>query len=87
MNKNGFSKKKNLMRSFKKGSIIFSKVYRSFFANIGYDLGDCVYQIRPYMVVNKVFESYYKKVLFPIVTYGELKSEITSLKEWSISTE
>ena len=39
------------------------------------------------MVVNKVFESYYKKVLFPIVTYDELESEITSLKEWSNPTE
>lgn len=58
----------------------FSKVYCSFFANIGYDLEDYTYQIRPYMVVNKVFESYYKMVSFPIVTYDELKAEIKLLQ-------
>ena len=76
-----FFKEEKFDEKFQKRINYFSKVYRSFFANIGYDLGDCVYQIRPYMVVNKVFESYYKKVLFPIVTYDELKSEITLPKE------
>ncbi len=82
-----FFKEEKFDEKFQKRINYFSKVYSSFFANIGYDLGDCVYQIRPYMVVNKVFESYYKKVLFPIVTYDELKSEITSLNEWNILTE
>lgn len=82
-----FFEKEKFDEKFQKRINYFAKIYRLFFANIGYDLGDCVYQIRPYMVVNKVFESYYKKVLFPIVTYGELKSEISSLKEWNISTE
>ena len=31
---------------------------------------------RTYMVVNKVFSSYYKHVQFPIVTFDELKREI-----------
>ena len=82
-----FFKEAKFDEKFQKRIDYFSKVYHSFFANKGYDLGDCAYQIRPYMVVNKVFESYYKKVLFPIVTYDELKSEITSLREWSNSTE
>ncbi len=81
-----FFKEEKYDEKFQKRIIYFTKVYRSFFSNMGYDLGDGVYQIRPYMVVNKVFESYYKKVSFPIVTYDELKSEITSLKEWSNST-
>jgi hypothetical protein len=82
-----FFKEEKFDEKFQKRINYFSEIYRSFFANIGYELEDCVYQIRPYMVVNKVFESYYKKVLFSIVTYDELKSEITSLKEWSNLSE
>jgi len=82
-----FFKEEKFDEKFQKRINYFSKVYRSFFSNIGYDLGECIYQIKPYMVVNKVFESYYKKVLFPIVTYDEIKSEIISLKELSDPTE
>ena len=46
----------------------------SFFANHGYDTEG--FTINPYMVVNKVFSSYYKHVQFPIVTFDELKREI-----------
>lgn len=52
----------------------FSKVAMSFFANHGYDTEG--FTINPYMVVNKVFSSYYKHVQFPIVTFDELKREI-----------
>lgn len=76
-----FFTKDKFDEKFQKRFNYFSKVYRSFFANIGYDLGEYEYQIRPYMVVSKVFESYYKKISFPIVTYDELKSIITELKE------
>ena len=51
-----------------------SKVAMSFFANHGYDTEG--FTINPYMVVNKVFSSYYKHVQFPIVTFDELKREI-----------
>ena len=34
------------------------------------------YKIVPYMVMNKVMESRYKKVDFPIISIGELKEEI-----------
>lgn len=34
------------------------------------------YEIIPYMVMNKVMESRYKKVDFPIISIGELKEEI-----------
>jgi hypothetical protein len=74
-----FFKEEKFDEKFQKRINYFSKEYCSFFANIGYDLGDCTYQIKPYMVVNKVFDSYYKKVSFPIVTYDELKSEIILL--------
>jgi hypothetical protein len=47
--------------------------YRTFFSNKGYDIGNEEYDIKPYMVVNKVFDSYYKKIDFPIVTFDELK--------------
>lgn len=50
------------------------KVAMSFFANHGYDTEG--FTINPYMVVNKVFSSYYKHVQFPIVTFDELKREI-----------
>lgn len=43
-------------------------------ANHGYDTEG--FTINPYMVVNKVFSSYYKHVQFPIVTFDELKREI-----------
>lgn len=55
-------------------SFYFSKVAMSFFANHGYDTEG--FTINPYMVVNKVFSSYYKHVQFPIVTFDELKREI-----------
>lgn len=51
-----------------------AKVAMSFFANHGYDTEG--FTINPYMVVNKVFSSYYKHVQFPIVTFDELKREI-----------
>lgn len=36
-------------------------------------LGQENYSIVPYMVTNKLFSSRYKKIQFPIITYGELK--------------
>lgn len=59
---------------FQKRIDYFSKVAMSFFANHGYDTEG--FTINPYMVVNKVFSSYYKHVQFPIVTFDELKREI-----------
>ncbi len=53
--------------------------YVDFFANIGHEYVTEEYQIRPFMVVNKVFDSYYKTVSFPIVTYDELKAAIQNL--------
>lgn len=81
-----FFQKEKFDEKFQKRVNYFSKVYRSFFANIGYDLGDDEYQIRPYMVVNKVFDSYFKKISFPIVTYDELRMTIISLDE-SLNTK
>ena len=59
---------------FQKRIDYFSIVATAFFANHGYDTEG--FTIQPYMVVNKVFSSYYKHVLFPIVTFGELKREL-----------
>ena len=50
--------------------------YEAFFCNMGYNIGTEKYEIKPYMVVNKVFDSYYKKIGFPIVTFDELKKMI-----------
>jgi len=44
--------------------------------NLGYDLGDDEYSVKSFMVVNKVFDSYYKQIGFPIVTFDELKKLI-----------
>ncbi len=65
---------------FQKRIDYFKKVYISFFKNIGFDYVDENYKIKPFMVVNKVFDSYYKEVLFPIVTFDELEKEISNLK-------
>lgn len=71
-----FFQKEKFDEKFQKRIDYFSKVYRYFFENIGYCLGDDDYQIKPYMVVNKVFDSFYKNVSFQIVTFEELKSDI-----------
>ncbi len=63
---------------FQKRIDYFSKVATSFFANHGYDTEG--FAIKPYMVVNKVFSSYYKNVRFSIVTFDELKRELEELK-------
>ena len=36
------------------------------------------YSIVPYMVTNKLFSSRYKKIQFPIITYGELKNILSN---------
>ncbi len=60
---------------FQKRIDYFSSIMVSFFSSFGYSITE-EYVIQPYMVVNKVFSSYYKPVSFPIVTYGELKKEL-----------
>lgn len=55
-----------------------SATYIDFFKNNGYEYVDEEYTIKPFMVVNKVFDSFYKPISFPIVTYDELKTEIKS---------
>lgn len=59
---------------FQKRIDYFSKVATTYFADHGYDAEG--FTIQPYMVVNKVFSSYYKHVQFPIVTFDELKMEL-----------
>ena len=63
-----------VLRGREEKRIYTAKVAMSFFANHGYDTEG--FTINPYMVVNKVFSSYYKHVQFPIVTFDELKREI-----------
>ena len=70
-----FFMKEKYDEKFQKRIDYFSKVATSFFANHGYDTEG--FTIQPYMVVNKVFSSYYKNVSFPIITYGELKKELS----------
>ena len=72
MEQNRFFSKEKFDEKFQKRIDYMAKVYRSFFKNIGYDLSDDIYLLQSYMVVNKVFESYYKPVAFPIVTLDEL---------------
>ena len=59
---------------FQKRINYFSSVATSFFSHQGYDAEG--FTIHPYMVVNKVFSSFYKQIEFPIVTFDELKKEI-----------
>lgn len=65
---------------FQKRINYFSKVFCSFFSNLGYEITDEFY-VMPFMVVNKVSSSYYKDVGFPIVTYDELKHQLEDDKE------
>ena len=58
---------------FQKRINYFAGVFKSYFENLGYPLGDDEYKIVPLMVVNKVFDSYLKKVDFKIITFDELK--------------
>lgn len=54
----------------------FSKIAVSYFSSQGFEISDD-YRIETYMVVNKVFSSYYKSVKFPIVTLDELNHLIS----------
>ena len=74
-----FFNKKAYDEKFQKRIDYFRSVAVSFFENNGYSITED-YCIRPYMVVNKVFSSYYKPVSFPIITYGELKAELETDK-------
>lgn len=58
---------------FQKRINYFAGVFRNYFENLGYPLGEDEYEIIPLMVVNKVFDSYFKKVDFKIITFDELK--------------
>lgn len=57
---------------FQKRIDYFSKVATSYFAAQGFSNTED-YKVEPYMVVNKVFSSYYKPVNFSIVTFGEFE--------------
>ena len=61
---------------FQKRIDYFMEVYSSFFANNGIDFSVDEFEICPFLVVNKVFDSFYKEVSFPIVTFDELKNII-----------
>lgn len=76
MQQKGFFQQNKYDEKFQKRIDYMKNNYRVFFSNIGYDLSDEDYEIRPFMVVNKVFASYYKSVAFPIVTFDELKKQI-----------
>ena len=69
--KNFFDKKK-YDEKFQLRIDYFTSVANSFFASKGFSDTNS-FKIMPYMVVNKVFSSYYKTVKFPIVTFDELK--------------
>lgn len=69
-----FFQKEKFDEKFQKRIDYLSSVYRSFFNNLGYNINEKEeYDILPYMVVNKVFASYYKEIKFPIITFDELK--------------
>lgn len=75
-----FFKEEKFDEKFQKRINYFSEVFCSFFLNLGYEVTD-EFRIMPFMVVNKVFSSYYKDVGFPIVTYDELKCQLEDYKE------
>lgn len=66
---------------FQKRIDYFRTAYLTFFNNLGFELEDENYQIMPYMIVNKVFDSYYKQINFPIVTFDEFKEIVINFKK------
>ena len=60
---------------FQKRIDYFDKIAVNYFASQGFSITDD-FVIEKYMVVNKVFSSYYKEVDFQIVTIDELKHQI-----------
>lgn len=72
-----FFQKEKFDEKFQKRIDYFTSVYRSFFNNLCYSINENdEYDILSYMVVNKVFASYYKEIKFPIITFDELKKII-----------
>ena len=69
--------KEKFDEKFQKRIDYFKLVAHSFFSNHGYNNTEN-FTIQPYMVVNKVFSSYYKHIDFPIVTFDELKESLNS---------
>lgn len=76
MQQKGFFEQNKYDEKFQKRIDYFSNNYRTFFSNQKYELSDNEYGIIPLMVVNKVFDSYYKKIAFSIITFDELKKLI-----------
>lgn len=75
-----FFKEEKFDEKFQKRINYFSKVFCSFFSNLGFEVTE-EFQIMPFMVVNKVFSSYYKDIGFPIVTFDELKLQLENRDE------
>ena len=61
MQQKGFFEQNKYDEKFQKRIDYFSSNFRGFFINLEYELSDNEYKIIPLMVVNKVFDSYYKK--------------------------
>lgn len=76
MQQKGFFQQNKYDEKFQRRIDYLKINYRTFFTNMGYELNDEEYEVNPFMVVNKVFDSYYKKIAFPIVTFDELKNLI-----------
>lgn len=76
MEQTRFFEKEKYDEKFQKRIDYLKENYRTFFGNMGYHIGTEIYEIKSCMVVNKVFDSYYKKIGFPIVTFDELKKMI-----------
>lgn len=60
---------------FQKRIDYFREIANSFFSRKGFNIEG--FTIQPYMLVNKVFSSYYKQIDFPILTFKELKDKLT----------
>jgi hypothetical protein len=76
MQQKGFFEQNKYDEKFQKRIDYFSNNYRRFFSSLECELSDNECKIIPLMVVNKVFDSYYKKIAFSIITFDELKKLI-----------
>lgn len=74
MQQKGFFQQNKYDEKFQRRVDYLKNNYQTFFNNMGYELKGEEYEVLPFMVVNKVFDSYYKKIAFQIVTFDELKN-------------
>ena len=67
------------MTKFQRRIDYMVKHHKSFFLSQSIDTDDS-FEVKPFMVINKVFSSQVKKIKFPIISINELEQILTNYK-------